>query len=344
MINQDPIYRFEDLDDDGGQYLTKTQIIPLDSVDISQDYSGEITVTPKHVPTVDRGNGKYRLEPEGDMFRLYATRNIRDNVNVGDRGGLVGDNRVLCAEGGCWIWDGSTAGRGCRVKGEAAVMSGCHLGENVTVGGFALLQHVEVTGGVQIDGSAWVIDSRISSGNNVLTIRGYSHISSSIVETDEELLISGCNINDAHIRNSYELLSVHQNNWGWLSAYRNNGGDMQFTIGCRTRHSVADLKYMADGTSGVSTLEREMLDHFLAMVEVSRRGWVDYVPPAEDPKSGVSQVAGADAPDVAGNEVPVMQDFSEMAQRARDAVWAMNPPPVVRPAQMDQYGYFHEGQ
>ena len=302
---EDPQYRFEDLDDDGSQFLVKVEIVPLDSVDISQDGAGEITVTPKQVPAEDTGNGKYRLEREGDMFRVYATRNIRDKVNEGARGGLVGSDRVLSAQGSCWISDGSKAHEGVRIRDDALITSSCDISGSVTISDNARLFRTIVMGDcVMIEGSVRIDTSRIvnSSGGD-LNIRGYSHIYNSAIEpAGGKLLISGCNIAEAHVRNRYELLSAHSNSWGWLSAYRGKDGQWQFQIGCKTRYSVAALKELAEDMSNVSDLEREMLDHFLAMVEVSRRGWVDYVAPVTT------------------------------AQQMRDAIRANNPP------RTDQYG------
>ena len=333
MINQEPIYRLVDLDEDGSQYLTRTEVIPLGSVDISQEDNGEITFTPKQIEAPDTGNGKYRLVPEGDMFRVYATRRIRDNVNEGDRGGLVGSDRVLSERGTCWISDGSKAHEGVRIKDDALVTSSCDISGDVTIGGHARLSYTVVAGDcVMIEGSADINDSRISNSGDDggLIIRGCSHIHNSVIEPAGEMLISGCNINSAHVRNRYELLSAHSNLWGWLSACRNTVGGWQFTVGCKTRHSAAAVKELAED-NGVSQLELEMLDHFLAMVEVSRRGWVDYVPPApaEDPKSDTAPHGGT-------GEVPVSAFVADTqtteAQLLRDATWAANRP------DHDQYG------
>jgi hypothetical protein len=331
MISKDPWYRFEDVDDDGRQYLVRIEIAHMDTVDIRQDSTGEVIVTAKQTPVaeqetpapaVDAGNGKYRLEPEGDMFRLYATRDIRGGVLGGTQGGLVGGPDVLSKSGRCWVSYGSTVGANCKVKDDAAVLAGCDIRGWATISGSATLSRTKVTGeAVYVSGSMDITDSYLDSGSHgELQIRGYGYIYDSLIEVPaESLTISGCNIKEAHIRNSYELVVTHHNNWGWLSAYRNKGGGLQFTIGCQTMHGVEELKHAAHD-SDVHLLELEMLDHFLAMVAVAQRGWQDYVAPTPAPVE------------------PAVNPFPDLAQRARDAVWAMNPSPAVRPAAMDQYG------
>jgi len=338
---EDPQYRFEDLDDDGTQYLVKIEIVDLDTVNVGQDGDGAITVTPKQ--GVETDNGKYRLEPEGDMFRLYATRDIRSGVRKGDKGGLVGDVEVLSPEGACWVFSRSVVTGDSRIRGNAYI-AGTSRVDGATVEGDANLidTSVEAAGCVVIDGSAYISSTRILCGvHGEVRIRGASNMESSVIEVDSEgLAVAGCNIVSAHIRNFHELVSVFHNEWGWLSAYRNDGGGLQFNIGCKVRSTFEEMRYLARH-SEVSLLELEMLDHFLAMVAVSQRGWKDYTPPQGDPKSEAAAGSGVES-----NEVPVMPEpsFGDLAQRAREAVWDMNRPPVVRPAQMDQYGYVHEGQ
>jgi hypothetical protein len=76
-------------------------------------------------------------------------------------------------------------------------------------------------------------------------------------------------------------------------------------------------------------------------VEVSRRGWVGYTPPApaEDPKSDTAPAAASDAGGDDSGEVsvnPFADDMRKVVQadaaQLRDAVWAANRP------DRDQYG------
>jgi len=347
------VYRVINVDEndiESEQMLVKMTPVAPGEVDIIVENDGTLTITGKEVTVDDdddgddapvttaTDNGKYRLEPEDGMFRLYATRDIRSDVPAGTRGGLVGGDNVLSRKGNCWVFPDAKVSARAQVNKDAAIMSGCDIGDGVTVTGHAMLAYTQASGDITVEGSAYIVESRLSATyGGELHIRGFSNIVDSVVEVDCSMVISGCNVREAHIRNQFELLSAHHNEWGFLSAYRNKGGVWQFSIGCKVRHGSQAMREMAvdmvEYGDGPTSLHLQMLDHFLKMVEVSSRGWVGYTPlaPAEEPKSATSD-------DDDTGEVPVMQDFSEMAQRARAAALGMNPPPAVRRAQMDQYG------
>jgi hypothetical protein len=331
---QDPQYRLEDLDDDGSQYLVKVQIVSLDSVDVTQEPSGEIIFTPKLQPVEEaEGGDKYRLYPEGGMFRLYAKRHVRSGVEPGDRGGLVGNDSVLSQDGSCWVAESARVAGCVSISGDAYVGNDCHIDAGASITDRVYLHGVSVDseggGYFEMAGSLSITDTRLSARGATLFVNGHVTIDDSLIEITEDLIISGCLVTHGHIRNQFELQSIHHNEYRWLSAYRSTKGTLMFKIGCQVAYSAGELISLAREFN-VSDLEREMLDHFLALVAQSRRGWKDYVAPVEAPKSQ----------DDTASEVPATSEpsFSDLAQRAREAVHSMNPPPVPPAARLEQCG------
>jgi len=311
-------YRFEDLDDDGSQYLVRIEVVDMDTVDISQREDGEIIVTSKEVTDDDDVapvSGKYRLEPEDGLYRLYALRDI-SHIRAGTRGGLVDGPSALHAEGDCWIYEGSTVTGGARVVHNATVRAGSVVRGDVLIGGTAAVMSGTIIceqghGSIGIEGDAYIADSTVTTvGEASIRIGSGVRIEDSTISSSSEtetLRLSCCLIRGGHVRNSFEVLSV-ATVWGPLSAYRDrHTGGLTFAVGCSRASSREDLIWLA-GDNDVPALELQMLGLFVDMAEIARDGWVRDEAPKSDP-----------AP-----------SFSDMAQRARDAVNAMNA--------TDQYG------
>jgi hypothetical protein len=323
----DSVYRFEEVDsnlDDGEQVLVKITYVSLDSVVLTQSEDGIVTITEKlpeinddddetveaPVPDEDLGNGKYRLEPEGDMFRVIATQSIPGTrIYQGAHGGLVANRDTLSRHGRCWVHRGAQVLGDMRVSGDAQVTSGCRLDGEGQVTGSAYLSAVTFTGSgyLTVAGDAQLDNVRISGGCTV-RIDGSSYVRESHIEAFGDVHLSGCLVRDAHIRNEYEIVSIRDRKWGWLSAYRHESGRLQYSIGCRdlrTRQEMLDLA----GEESVSDVHVEMLKAFFEVVEAAGAGWRDYVPPQ---------------PEVASQHVELT--FGGMAQRARDAAQTLRAP------------------
>lgn len=352
MINQEPIYRLEDLDDDGSQYLTRTEIISMDSVDINQADNGEITFTPKVQEQPAEGPGaKYRLVPEGTLFRLIALHNKIPGVFTGERGGLVSGPDILSHEGMCWIHDGGTVTGEVRIHENATTWGETYISadENsyVRLGGSASISACRITvdgrSQLEVDGSVALGSCTVNMPDGAaMHLMGSSSYRTTTfnLARDARIRSAGGNVTDGYIRNHFEMLSVFHNEFGWLSAFRDTSGSWHFRIGCQMASNADGLRDLA-ARFHIHPVERDMLEHFLAMVDAAGRGWVDYTPPVEEPKSDTTAAAASDADGDGSGEVPVTQpSFADLADRARDAVRILHAPPPVRPAQMthDQYG------
>lgn len=271
-------YGLEDIDGDGTQYLVKREIIAMNAVTISQDPSGEMVILPKAQPAPVATDlvDKYRLEPEGDMFRLYALRQVRSDVRPGDRGGLVSSPDKLAHHDTCWVYPGG------RVEGESRVLEHatvlgivtgyCDIRGSVHIGAGS-----KVTGGsanrLNMDGDTSVLDSTVTtSGIAALTLNGLTRIANSKMEVSGEdvIWIGGGNVREGHVRRSRELLAV-STNWGWLTGYRNDCGELSFTVGCQ--YVDADQLLVAARNHEVSDLEMAMLRGFVDIVKAAQASW-----------------------------------------------------------------------
>ncbi|HSJ75701.1 MAG TPA: hypothetical protein VK899_05920, partial [Gemmatimonadales bacterium] len=110
---------------EGKGFLAKVTVEDPADYHISVDAAtGELQFTPKPAPLVMPAaeSVKYRLEKEGDLFRVWALQRIIEHgVFLGGRGGLVADSSVLSQKGNCWVAEGSKVLSGCVVSGDALV-------------------------------------------------------------------------------------------------------------------------------------------------------------------------------------------------------------------------------
>jgi hypothetical protein len=322
-MRQEPIYRFEDLADDGSQYLVKVEVVDIDTVHITQHPSGEMCITPAPASTpepVDTGAGKYRLEPEGDLYRLYALRTIARSISPGSRGGLVSGSHNLSRYGECWIGQDAKVRDGFQVMGNAFVfgesdLCGAGVAENqATVENVTTVAH---RGIFSIGGQSCLRNVTVDVGTGAeLLIYGDSGLTDSNVTVSPyaRMAFNGCRVADGDIRNQYEVLTTWHPSYGWLTAFRHRSGRLRFKIGCQARDTAEGMRELAAG-HGEPPQHLQMLDLFLAMVEVAQAHWKD----APAPKSDLPtfEAAGAVVDEVEAS-APGVVSFADLARRARD--------------------------
>jgi hypothetical protein len=323
-MRQEPIYRFEDLDNDGTQYLVKVVVVDLDEVSISQHPSRKIVVTAEPQQQQQQqqpsDNTKYRLEPEGDLYRLYALRKIGNHTLPGYRGGLVSGSHNLSPQGECWIGQDAKVTDGFTVIDNAHVWGYSHLRGGGVAMGLASVTSVVVLsnqGRFSIGGASNLRYVTVEVGVHAdLLISGESDIAESSITVSRRgrVAFSGCTVLDGGIRNQYEALSIHHPIHGWLTAFRHRSGKLRFTIGCQHRDSAAGMRELA-ASSSEPLQHVQMLEHFLAMVEVAQAYWEDAPAPKSDPAP--DEAAGAVSDEVTA-PAPGVVSFADLARRARD--------------------------
>lgn len=244
---------------------------------------------------------RWRLEREGDMFRLYAVKSFYASsigtVYAGARGGLVWGERALTQEGTCWVENGgvvkhrsrisgsvlvgsrATVGNGTmahgegRIVGDSAVDS-CHLSGMWSVHSSRML-------GVSVTGSGTIDRSILNASGRSLSIHS-SSVERSIINAGDDIRLEGVSLIYANLRSTDDVLSV-RTRWGALSAFRCTGGNsdhsdgvhparVRFKVGCQTGDTVQELRDIADNFSATEE-ELELLELFWQMVRVVSRSW-----------------------------------------------------------------------
>lgn len=288
-------YRFENIvpGDPDGQFLVKLTVVDPATVIIGCDDDGAVTIMPRDVeaPAVEETDDddeapepaqqlgpKYRLEPEGTLFRLYALRAL-PGMLPGTRGGLVASPSTLSHQGNCWVASGSrVTSRYMFIGGDARIGGDSEIHGGGSIGGDAQLQAVRAEGSLNMSGQAQLHDVDIKAHDGVVNIEGSSYIIDSVIEPTDDIRINGCNVEHGHIHNNFEVVSVHTAEWGWLSAYRNHAGTVTYAIGCKRRHDIDELLSLA-ADHGIDPVQQDMLRAFVALAEAARPGWDGYVPP-----------------------------------------------------------------
>lgn len=288
-------YRFENIvpGDPDGQFLVKLTVVDPATVIIGCDDNGAVTIMPRDVeaPAVEETDDddeapepaqqlgpKYRLEPEGNLFRLYALRSM-PNVDVGSRGGLVASPSTLSHQGNCWVTvNAKVASPHARIVGGARITGDSQILGAGLIGGEAHLSYVHAEGPLSVSGSAQLHDTRIEAHDYQLHLEGTTYIIDSIIEPTDDIRINGCNVEHGHIHNNFEVVSVHTAEWGWLSAFRNHAGTVTYAIGCKRRHDIDELLSLA-ADHVIDPVQQDMLRAFVALAEAARPGWDGYVAP-----------------------------------------------------------------
>lgn len=301
----DSVYRFEDVDsnlDDGEQVLVKITYVDINTVTIAQDEDGIVTITEKATEVEETDDDdeplahpelapepaqqlgpKYRLEPEGNLFRLYALRTL-PGIPPGTRGGLVASLSTLSHQGNCWVTSGSkVTSRDMYIGGNARISSNSEIHGDGSISGDAQVQAVRAEGSLSMSGGAQLHDVDIKAHDGVVNIEGNSYIINSVIEPTDNIRISGCNVENGHIHNNFEVVSFFSSEWGWLSAYRHSSGTVTYAIGCKRRHDLDELLSLA-ADHDVDPVQRDMLRAFVALAEAARRGWHGYVAPPVVPE------------------------------------------------------------
>lgn len=272
----------EDMGDER-QVLTKVIIVnPADYV-ITADEDGVLQYEEKAAVVDDdddddapAAGSKYRLEPEGNMFRIYAEREMMCNgsyVPHGHRGGLVAHDRVLSQQGTCWIDARSAVHDGVGVSGDAWVGGDSVVKGKYFISGHASIVSCQIDGLGQIFGNAELLQTTIVCNRGTVDIFGTTKVRESAIDVNSSgpFTLNGCCVNDASLRNNGDVVSVWTR-WGWLSAFRDKDGDLAFRVGCQYLGDFDQLRQVADDNSA-NALERAQLEGFIVMAQAMENQW-----------------------------------------------------------------------
>lgn len=211
---------------------------------------------------------KYRLVPEGDLFRLVATRSFA-RVKEGELGGLVSGPRNLSHDGYCWIaegakaldqshvWENATLLEGATtsdtadvsgeavIYGSASVTGRASVGGRAIVGGFArvgghstvigcpvITDKARVSGTATVLGRARVCESAHVSGRaevrDSASVGGTSFVGGDSVIEGYTRLTE-----DARVIETRDLLNISFSSYH-ISAYRTERGPIYVSAGCQS--------------------------------------------------------------------------------------------------------------
>lgn len=303
MAIGDVFYEVKHFDDSpDSQFLAKITVENPEDYNVTVDETGTLKFTPKPKrPVMPAAEPvKYRLEKEGGLFRVWAVRAIADHgVLAGDRGGLVAGSSSLSQKGSCWVWDGSKVLDSCRVTENALITHRSTLKGACFVSGNARVVNSTLEGDINISTSS-VVDSKLSTTRNgEISLVNWCFFDDSVIEAKEVLNFGGCRVSNGFIRRQHEVVSYWTGQYGWMSAYPDIHGEPMFAVGCQTRHGFDGIRELAEGYSYTGGHNGQMLDAFLALVEVAQRSWT----PAS--KSGrASEPVPAEEP-IAATEISV---------------------------------------
>ena len=143
-----------------------------------------------------------------EMYRMYATKDVRGYAKPGDKGGLVENPENV--RDNAWVDEGSWVRGNGTMNENAVALNGSSVADNARVSGNAVLRNSTVLDESLIDGNAVVEDTDVGvgtiiSGNAVvkdstafgqIAIRGMSSIQSSQLSGFAQVL------GDSDIRNS----------------------------------------------------------------------------------------------------------------------------------------------
>lgn len=278
MAIGDVFYEVKHFDDSpDSQFLAKIIVEDPAKYNISVDETGTLKFSPKPAPLVMPAaeSVKYRLEKEGDLFRVWALQRIIEHgVFLGGRGGLVADSSVLSQKGNCWVAEGSKVLSGCVVSGDALVTGGSVLQGTCIVTGQARVIDSTLKGDISLNHTSSVVDSKLSTiGDGEISMVNQCSFDATVIEAREVLDFGGCHVSKGFIRRQHEVVSYWTGMYGWMSAYPNIHGEPTFAVGCQTRHGFDGIRELAKGYSYIRGHHEEMLDAFLALVEVAQRSW-----------------------------------------------------------------------
>lgn len=231
---------------------------------------------------------KFRTEPEGSMYRIYATSD-GPGFFVGLRGGLIAHPSLLSQEGNCWVDETSRLEGDFKVSGDLMVAEGSVLSghgaasghgmisnstiRDATLRDFCEIRDSTITRGEYAFHTA-IVDSTIDLGRS----RGrFIHVElrSSLVQGDGTYMyLAELCATNAWIRRTTDVVSM-PTRLGSLCAYRmvqDGVVQMRVSAGCQNKNSYAALREAAR-RHGVTDTEMQILNGFFVMADAVRPGW-----------------------------------------------------------------------
>jgi len=264
--------------------IRRTSTVSANDMNVSI-VDNKIFITPKPQPQTGAAPAKYRLEPEGSFYRVYAVRDIgRLGVVKGARGGLVKHEDNLAQAGDCWIEERVTLLRGAKVYGDAYIYGNSVLDGPVTVSGNAYVSNCQFNAdgaGIVVSDNANVSHCKVEGPARLV---GYVHISNSTIAPApaaqgaslgrETVSLHMGEYHLAHLTKFYEALSM-QTRHGLLTVYRGSAGQLVGNVGCQQFDSREKLHEIANGFSATGQ-EKSMIDGFFAMVDAAQAHWTPF--------------------------------------------------------------------
>lgn len=284
--------------------LRDTQLQPVPQEAADDDDDDEASTGPR-----------WRLEPEGSMFRLYAVRSFDSRIgrwiHAGTRGGLVWGEGALEQEGGCWVSEDSSLNSRSYIRGDARVHNNSHLHNHSSVTGMSeiimsTLDRCEIRGNSQVIQStlhrtgmddSTVQQSTIDGGDvgNWISLT-HARLVECVVKAPTgshpgtDPVLFGLQAREANLRVGSEVLSV-QTRWGALSVFRSTGGNFRTTpaharwnVGCQQGTTLDQLRDAAQA-HGASDAELALLEPFWRLACVASKDWDLAVPMIDVPSA-----------------------------------------------------------
>lgn len=274
---------------------------------LTPDRYGTYDLTPYTEPeTEESDHAKYRMEREGDLYRIYATRDINGGViSAGEKGGLIESEQNLAQNGNCWVY------RGAKVVGNSRVASNALIYDEAEVSGGLVRGHARVCGeakmfagtiddcavltggalmygGVLSEGASLTGDAQFHDGYLGGTFKADSGRFGKFRESfrDGPSLVYGniCNFEqdgwEVAVDDSTHLLAV-STRYGALTLFRTAevyvNGDRSgnygygLSVGCQ-QPTFATLREVAE-RAGSYQVEIDAINGFLAMARVYAASW-----------------------------------------------------------------------
>lgn len=252
--------------------------------------SWAVTLDPPSGPT-----DKYTLQPEGDLWRLYALREVRDRhnrllVRPGQQGGLVQDGMSLSQAGECWVSENA------QILG-----SGRAIG-NAYISGYAIVKdHAQVSGNTQIGHRAVI--SGHAMVRDTACVWDYGIVANSTISAEAQVRdhgrveggwhMSGCaavsdyasfggnqhsvRVETGNFRGNMKITScrgflVINTCWGPLTVAPEEGrSGWHASVGCQDVFTLEDLRELTDEAG--SGYEKALLPHWEAMITEAAKRW-----------------------------------------------------------------------
>lgn len=246
-------------------------------------------------PVADTSGSKYELVPEGDLFRLRATRSFYNHwvgvrVNAADLGGLVSSGDNLSQDGDCWITQNAQVTGRVLVREDAVVYGRAQVSGMGQIFGHASVSgNADVSGSFEINGYSAVYDSAQLSGNFVVSgnaqVSGDARVGDGVslagtVSVGDTANLSGRGVHASYgqfggqmrVRAMSDFLTL-VTRWGPLTLAKSARTEgYEFRAGCQSPDTIEELREALESNDG-GDFERQVLAGYAEMVRAALVWW-----------------------------------------------------------------------